>query len=83
MQQELEKVFLKSVGTQLRRLREKHDLSQAQVAFELGTSTRQYQRIEYGEINTGILTFKKLSKIYNVPISEIVDDYTKITTTGS
>lgn len=66
-------IFLKEFGLNLRRLREKNNISQSQIAFELGTSTRQYQRIEYGEINTGLLTLKRLSKIFNISIIDLIN----------
>jgi len=50
-----EKEKLKSLGVKIRRLRIKRAISQAQIAFEIKTSTRQYQRVENGEINTGII----------------------------
>lgn len=55
------------------RLRIRKDLSQVQVAFEIGTSEGQYQRIEYGKINTGILTIYKLSEILEVGVDKILN----------
>ena len=50
----LKKVALKILfGKRVRELRENRGKTQEQMAFELGTSLRQYGRIERGEVNTG------------------------------
>lgn len=66
--------IVKNIGYNLRILRLKNNLTQSQVAFELNTSTKQYQRIEYGEINTSILTIIKLAEILEVSVSDILKD---------
>lgn len=60
-----DKKILQKLGAKLRKKRLAMAMSQAQVAFELNTSTRHYQRIEYGEINTGIVSIYKLAEILN------------------
>lgn len=67
-----EKKILQKLGSKLRKKRLAMDMSQAQVAFELNTSTRHYQRIEYGEINTGILSIYKLADILNSEPKDLI-----------
>lgn len=63
---------LKKIGDNIRKERLKSQLSQAQIAYELKTSTKQFQRIEYGEINTGIINLFRISKILNVTIEKLI-----------
>ena len=49
-----------------------HNLSQEELAEEIGISWRQLQRLEYNEENTRISTFKKIVKSLNVPDDEII-----------
>jgi hypothetical protein len=42
------------------------------MAFEIKTSTRHYQLIEYGEINCGIVSLYKIAEILNEEIREIL-----------
>ncbi len=49
------------------------ELSQEELAEEIGISWRQLQRIEHNEENTRISTFKKIVKILNVPDEEIIN----------
>jgi transcriptional regulator with XRE-family HTH domain len=67
-----EKDALKTIGVKIRRLREKKEISQSQMAFEIKTSTRQYQRIEYGEINTGIVSLHRIAEVLDVDVKDIV-----------
>ena len=64
---------LKNIGYRLRQERLKQNLTQAQIAFELNTSTKQYQRIEYGEISTSVLTILKLADILDVKVSVLLE----------
>ena len=49
------------------------ELSQEELAEEIGISWRQLQRIEHNEENTRISTFKRIVKILNVPDEEIIN----------
>lgn len=69
-----EEILLKKIGERIKILRLKNNLTQAQIAFELGTSTKHYQRIEYGQINTGILNLFKLCEIFDVEIEFILKE---------
>lgn len=63
---------LAEIGLKIRKFRLQKNISQAQVAFELGTSTKQFQRIEYGQINTGILNLIKIAKILDVDVKKLL-----------
>ena len=67
-----EKEKLKTMGLKIRRLREKKDISQSQMAFEIKTSTRHYQRIEYGEVNSGIINLYRIAEILDVDVRELI-----------
>jgi len=60
---------LEQIGLNVRKARELKELSRAQVAFELDTTEKQITRVEYGEVNSGILTFVKLAKVLEVDIA--------------
>ena len=61
---------LEQIGLNIRKIREGKDISRAQLAFELNTTEKQITRIEYGEINSGIMTFINLARVLNVPVSD-------------
>lgn len=63
---------LEQIGTNVRRLREEQNLSRAQLAFEIGTTEKQLSRIEYGEINSGIMSFIKIARVLNIPFTELL-----------
>ena len=64
--------FLVHVGDRIRKERVRQDISQAQLAYELKTSIRQIQRIENGEINTGIVSLYKIAEALEVDIKELM-----------
>lgn len=61
-----EGLILKEMGDLLRFLRTKKNLSQEQVAFEVGISRSQYQSLERGVANFGILTLYRLAEVLEV-----------------
>lgn len=63
---------LVKIGNVMRKERLKNNLTQAQVAHELGTSTKQYQRIEYGQVNTRILNIFKIATILNINPDKLI-----------
>ncbi len=69
---EREKQRLKKIGDNIRKERMRQNLSQANIAFELNTSIKQFQRIEGGEINTGIISLFRIAASLNVPIEKIL-----------
>ena len=48
------------------------NLSQEELAEEIGISWRQLQRLEHNEESTRISTFKKIIKTLNVPDEDIL-----------
>ena len=64
---------LKKVGLNVRKFRLKQGISQAQLAYEIKTSTKQLQRIEGGEINTGILTLYKIAEALDIKVEELIN----------
>lgn len=63
---------LVKIGNIMRKERIKNDLTQSQIAHELNTSTRQYQRIEYGQVNTRILNIYKIADILNISPEKLI-----------
>ena len=61
----------------IRQYRLAKQLSQEELAEEIGISWRQLQRIEHNEENTRISTFKKIVNILNVPDEEIINFFKK------
>jgi transcriptional regulator with XRE-family HTH domain len=55
----------------LRLLRLKNNLTQENIAFELGISQKAYSKIENGQVRLTQDKVGKLSKIFNVPNSEL------------
>ena len=62
---------LQQIGTNVRKLREAADISRSQLAFEIGTTEKQLARIEYGEINSGIMNYIKIARVLNADLNEI------------
>nr|WP_319571247.1 helix-turn-helix transcriptional regulator [uncultured Draconibacterium sp.] len=70
----MEKVeFLKKIGKNIVRIREKHGLRQIDLANELNIDDSSLRRIESGRTNPTILTLKKIADVLEVNLSEIVD----------
>ena len=65
--------FLKTIGANVCKYRNKNNISQAQLAFEINTTLRQIQRIEAGTANFRILYLKKISEILNVKLRAFLD----------
>ncbi len=63
---------LVKIGNVMRKERLKNNLTQVQIANELGTSTKQYQRIEYGQVNTRVLTIFKIATIININPDKLI-----------
>jgi transcriptional regulator with XRE-family HTH domain len=62
---------LEQIGTNIRHLRELQKLSRVQLAFEIGTTEKQLSRIEYGEINSGIMNYIKIARALNTSLDTI------------
>jgi transcriptional regulator with XRE-family HTH domain len=61
---------LLKLGESIRKKRVELKISQAQLAFELGTDGRHIRRIEKGEVNVSFLTLKKISISLNIEVSD-------------
>ncbi|PCH97757.1 MAG: transcriptional regulator [Gammaproteobacteria bacterium] len=64
---------LKEIGKRIRDLRNIVDMSQSELAFEVGTDKAYISRIERGEVNIGILLFIKICFALKVTSKEILD----------
>lgn len=56
---------LEQIGSNIRHLREGQKISRKQLGFEIGITEKQLSRIEYGEINTGIMNLIKIARALN------------------
>ena len=56
----------------IKKYRLKKQLSQEELAEEIGISSRHLQRLEYNEEKTIISTFKKIVRALDIPDDEIV-----------
>ena len=67
-----EEKFLLSFGLKIRRMREERGWS-LEYTEEKGWTAWQYlQRIETGKQNPSLLTLWKLSKLFSIPISDLL-----------
>lgn len=65
----------KQLGKRIKELRNEHDIPQARLAEALGYESRvTISQIENGNYNVSVLTLKKVSDFFQVPISELIDD---------
>jgi transcriptional regulator with XRE-family HTH domain len=62
---------IQQIGSNIRHLRELQKISRAQLAFEIETTEKQLSRIEYGEINSGIMSYIKIARALNVPFYDL------------
>lgn len=60
--------------TRLRELREDRDLSQKQIAGELGMSQTGYSKYETGENDIPTVVLRKLALFYNVSVDYILGE---------
>ena len=58
------------IAINIRRLRELKQLSQKEVSAKSGVPQGQYSRIENGHVEPGVSTLEKLSKVFEVSITE-------------
>jgi transcriptional regulator with XRE-family HTH domain len=64
---------LKEIGKRIRDLRNIVDMSQSELAFEVGTDKAYISRIERGEVNIGILLFVKICFALKASSKELLD----------
>ena len=66
----IEDTFLiKQLGANVRKHRVSCNLSQSQLAFEIGCTLRQVQRIEAGESKGSVILFIKIATALNIDIN--------------
>ena len=68
------KEFMKLLGNRLRKLREKKNLTQSEVAKINGISLRSYSKYECGRALVGVKTLFKLERFYGVTVSFLLAD---------
>lgn len=68
------KEFMKLLGNRLRKLREKKNLTQSEVAKINGISLRSYSKYECGRALVGVKTLFKLARFYGVTVSFLLAD---------
>ena len=67
----MEKVML-PFGRRLKELRKEKGLKQTEMAEFIGCTDRNYQKMEYGEINVPGLTLIKLADFFGVTLDYLV-----------
>lgn len=63
---------LKSLGNNVRKHRQAHNMSQEELADKIGMDARSIVAIESGRRNTTIQTLKRLSKALNVSSAQLL-----------
>ena len=59
-------------GQRLKELRQEKRLKQKEMAVFLGCTDRNYQKMEYGDINVPALTLMKLADFFDVSLDYLV-----------
>ena len=67
------KKAIKALGKRIQELRGKQKISQAQLAFEIGTSQKHISRIERGQINTSVAHLFAISEALDIPPKDLFD----------
>lgn len=68
---------IERVGRRIAELREAAELSQAQVAEQLGTTLSNYQRMEHGLQNLTLRTMTRIAGVLGVPVSALLEPTAK------
>lgn len=68
-----EKQYLKTLGKKIKDLRESQGLSVQVLAEMIDISRMQLYRIEDGENPTSIIILRRISKVFDINTSELVD----------
>ena len=64
--------LLRLVGERVRQLRKDRGLRQEDMC-QYGFEYKYYQRIEYGQKNLSLKTLNRLSRAFDIPVSELLD----------
>lgn len=65
-------LILQKFGENLRKIREKAELSQEQIAFEAGFSRSYYTEVETGKRNISLLNILKICTFLKIEINDII-----------
>ncbi len=65
-------IFLEDLGTRIKEIRLKQNLSEAEFADKLGLNTEDIGKIEAGQFDLKITTLFKISNSMNVELSELL-----------
>ena len=66
------KIIMPAFGKRLKSLRKSSNLKQEEIAEILQCSLRQYQRMEYGEVNVPALTLIALADYFGVSTDDLL-----------
>lgn len=69
----LQKEFLELIGKNIREIRIKKGLSQAEVANRCGKERQSYQRVETGNINATVWYLQHIAQALEVDLKDLVD----------
>lgn len=67
-----EQKILENIGNRIRKERIKCGLSQSQLAYEVGVSLRQIQRIESGQVRFGIIYLHRIADVLNTDCKSLL-----------
>ena len=62
------------LGSEIQRLRKEKGLTQEELAFKCGLSTRTIQRIESGEVDARTFTLSQIAEVLGVPLNHFTAD---------
>jgi transcriptional regulator with XRE-family HTH domain len=67
------KIFLLKLGEHIRAIRVSKNITQEQLANEIGAEISQISRIERGIINTSIANLQNISIVLDIPLKDLLD----------
>ncbi len=67
------KIFLLKLGEHIRAIRVSKNITQEQLANEIGAEISQISRIERGIINTSIANLQNISIALDIPLKDLLD----------
>lgn len=73
MKSQIDKQFLKTIGSRLRRIRKKLGWTLEHTEEKGWINWKHLQRIETGHKDMRICTLKRLADIYEIPLSDLLD----------
>ena len=67
------KIFLLKLGEHIRTIRVSKNITQEQLANEIGAEISQISRIERGVISTSISNLHNISKVLDIALKDLLD----------